>query len=704
MDTDMTRAALEQAVLAAMESAAAAPMVWGKDDCTLWCANIVRDAMGYDPAARFRGRYRTRRGANRALGNAGLLNAVRASARRHGWQRIPPALAQVGDGGMVWVQMGGRQVLATVICRARGWFVGRTERGFSAVAAERVAVAWSVLPDALSQGPGPRVSLGSWRPHKQGTTAVAHEPISAAIGLTDLIVGIFSTSAAVAGAIGGGIVSATIGIVLSVGVSLVASLLRPSTGASIAAPDAVAGDSSTVLGGTSDVSAASSAQFTERQSVPFKRVIVGRTYVGGALFFEQVSPPYLTQGVLINHGPIDGIEKVFIGTDELAFTTISPNTIMTPVAVDGQPDYPGHLRVSLRYGSATQATDPLILARYPNVGATFQQLGIATAVYEYNFGTNQADFIATWGNVSRPTAFTVARGVVVYDPRDPTQSLTDETTWKWSNNATLVQAWYLTRAFGGRIPKASIRWDKIATSANWDDTLMGCNDGTLIAKHTIDGVITLSQQPFAVMQDFLTANRGMVLESGGSMWIESSQPKTSIVTIHDRILAGGITYQAGPQKADLVNKLQVRFVSPDQDYQIVDGPILSRTDLQTADGEVLTATLALNYTTDQRRAQRLQKCFLESSRLGRTLQITVNLSLMATAAINSADELVGSVVTFNSQLFSNANGDYMVTAVGFADDCTTLSLALAQYDPTIETNWNPETDEQPFVLADINLS
>jgi hypothetical protein len=77
---------------------------------------------------------------------------------------------------------------------------------------------------------------------------------------------------------------------------------------------------------------------------------------------------------------------------------------------------------------------------------------------------------------------------------------------------------------------------------------------------------------------------------------------------------------------------------------------------------------------------------------------------MATVALNSAEELVGNVVTFNSQLFSNANGDYLVTAVGFADDCTTLSLALAQYDPTIETNWNPETDEQPFVLADINTS
>ena len=180
-----------------------------------------------------------------------------------------------------------------------------------------------------------------------------------------------------------------------------------------------------------------------------------------------------------------------------------------------------------------------------------------------------------------------------------------------------------------------------------------------------------------------------------SMWIESSRPKTSIVTIHDRILASGIKYQSARAKSETVNKLQVRFVSPDQEYQLADGPILDRTDLQAIDGEVLPATLALKYTQDHRRAQRLQKLFLLQSRLGRTITCSVDISLMAIAA----DELVGSVVTVDSQLFSKVNGFYLVTAVGFSDDCTTLSLALTEYDPTLESQWNPEVDEQPFELS-----
>ena len=167
-------------------------------------------------------------------------------------------------------------------------------------------------------------------------------------------------------------------------------------------------------------------------------------------------------------------------------------------------------------------------------------------------------------------------------------------------------------------------------------------------------------------------------------------------------MAGGVTYQAAKQITDKVNKLQVRFVSPDQDYQVVDGPILDRTDLQAIDGQPLTATLALNFTQDHRRAQRLQKAFLLSTRLAGTITCTVDIRLMAIASQNAQEELIGSVLTVDSSLFSKMNGTYIVTAVGFADDCTTLSLALARYDATIETNWNPETDEQPFVLATVN--
>lgn len=683
MDRNLVRKQLEAGVAAAMEQASRNIMQWGKDDCALWSADIVRPVLGYDPAVRFRGRYTTRNGARRVLGPKGLEGAMRAAARRHKWKRIDPSMAGPGDAGLAWtvVEIPGKpaaRVLATVICRAPGWFVGRNEKGFTALRASDVLLAWSVL-GGVDNVQGSRVALAA-RGGVLRRPEPAYEPISAAIGLSALL------SGTILAGWGGTIVA----VGLSVAVSLASSLLQPQVGAGL---------------GIDDTANAKGAQYTERQPLPVKRAIVGRAYVGGALFFEEVKPPYLTMGVLINHGEIDAVERVFVGTNELSFPYIAQNQILTPVDVAGQPAYPTRLLASFRYGSASQTRDLLIAQDYTSVDSTFRQQGIATGVYRFHYGTDSDDHVALWGQVFRPNMYVVARGARCYDPREPTQSVDDESTWRWTNNATLVQTWYLTRTWGGRVPTSKIRWDKIKDSASYDDELMACADGTLIKRHTIDGVVTLNQRPYEVMQNMLTANRARVVESGGEIWVSSSRPKTPIATIHDRILASGIKYQAAKAKRDLVNKLQVRFVSPDQDNQLVDGPILNRTDLQASDqdNEVLPGTIALNYTQDHRRAQRLQKAALDTSRLSGTLTCSVDLRFMAMPGV-AANELIDQVITFDSELFGIANGDYLVAAVGFSDDMTTLDLALSRYDGTIETAWNPSVDEQPFTLADVNVS
>lgn len=127
LDRAEPRKALERALLAKMGTAG--EMQWGKDDCALWCANILKDALGYDGAERFRGRYRTRIGARRVLGKGGLASALRAAARKHKWRRIKVGQEQVGDIGILMLG----EVPVTVICRASGWFVARNETGWSAM-------------------------------------------------------------------------------------------------------------------------------------------------------------------------------------------------------------------------------------------------------------------------------------------------------------------------------------------------------------------------------------------------------------------------------------------------------------------------------------------------------------------------------------------------------------------------------------------
>lgn len=199
MDSFVTRTQLERAVLAGMDRACERPMQWGVDDCALWVADILKEAFGRDFAAKFRGRYQSRRGAMRVLGRGGLLKAVRTAARSRRWKRIHPSGAKPGDVGLAWTLFEGKPVLATAVCRAPGWFVARNERGFSAVPADKVAVTWSVLDDyepATRRGL-PRLS----KPWEPPTSAVCHEPVSTGVAILSLL-GITGAPTLVAGAVG----------------------------------------------------------------------------------------------------------------------------------------------------------------------------------------------------------------------------------------------------------------------------------------------------------------------------------------------------------------------------------------------------------------------------------------------------------------------------------------------------------------------
>ncbi len=852
MGARLIRARLEAELVKAIDRACAEPMRWGHDDCALWCADVLRAALRCDPGARFRGRYDDQAGAHRVLGKGGLGNALRTAGRAHAWRRIDPALAQVGDIGVVELY----GVRSCVLCRAPGRFVGRNENGVTVVPAAAVQICFKVAPHVRRARPelGRRIAMPAvhLRPRLVDTSAVAHEPISLSIGLAE-----FFTLAASATTI----INTVVGVGLSIGLSYAASALLQRGNQPITADQGGAPNDPSI-------------RYNTRQPIPPKRIIYGTAQVGGALFFEEKRNPFLYQGLLICAKPITRFRKLWIGSNELSFASLAPGGLLTPQSVVGQPNYASRLTTSLRLGATNQAIDPLLAREFPglsgklvssadgtpignmttngglaaafdgniaqgfaacatlngtgslsgqigkdwgsgvtrivngfritgpsnsginisdgtdrtitlklqgstdnfsssivdlvsvpatlyanspsnntgcfaggsdpNVASAFRyhrvlitetngaagshnlyvaeceffekngsdqflQLGAATAVMRYHFGADQTEYTNLWGQQQRPNPIFLVDGIAVpdprksgniveYDPTDPVAVAAAEATWSWSNNAALCQAHYLTQPFGGRIDPRKVDWDKVARAADYDDGLISTNEGNLIRRGTIDGLITLNQSPADVISSMLSANRGFVLESAGKVWVSSSEPRTPVATIHDRIISGGIEYRAAKPKRDLINRLKVRFVAEDREYQTVDGPVLDRLDLQAADEELLEGVLDLPFTLDNRRAQLRQKQFIETARLGRRLTCIVDVELLACAA----DELVGNSITFSSDLFPQFNGEYLVENWGFTDQFGQISLSLSEYDAGIESDWNPAADQQPFTLAPLD--
>ena len=453
-------------------------------------------------------------------------------------------------------------------------------------------------------------------------------------------------------------------------------------------------------------------RINRRQPTPHKKIIYGLAETGGDMFFEEAKAPYLTHGFMHCAREIEGFVRCRIGTDVIAVLTtteflptdqiITPQGRLVDGAITASPDYATNLRLSLRTGSTTQVIDPLLDADFTSLEADFRQRGIATAVLRYKWpGTTYDDRQAMWGDGQAPNPLFLIKGVRVYDPRDPTQSRDDESTWQWSDNASLIIADYLRQPYGGRIDAAKIDYDRVAEAADYDDELVGTTtDGEMIRRHTINGVVTMNQAPSEVLRSMLSANRGRVCEQAGTFWVSSSRPKEPVLTIDDSMLAGGIDYQPAKPKRDLLNRVFSRFIASERDYQQVDGPVHDRTDLQATDGEIFAATLSLPFTLDHRRVQRLQKQYLETARLGKMLTLRVSLDAMAI----SETELLDEVITFDSDLFSPANGNYRVVSVGFAENYAAVELNLSEYDGNIESDWVPADDEQPFEISDLDLT
>lgn len=148
MDANLIRDRIAEEIERAIDRAEGRVVAWGSDDCMMWAANILRDALGHDPAEPFRNRYSCHTDALKVIGEGGLPAAVRRQCKALGWRGIRKReTAEIGDFGVMRNLTTGDHscVLRYNTDRAgRGFWIGRADRGVALVPTDRVPVAWRV--------------------------------------------------------------------------------------------------------------------------------------------------------------------------------------------------------------------------------------------------------------------------------------------------------------------------------------------------------------------------------------------------------------------------------------------------------------------------------------------------------------------------------------------------------------------------------
>ena len=138
----ITRDRLIEAV-DAMKARSLGPVEWGTSDCLMVVADALRDVVGIDIAAKFRGCYHDQQGCAdhlTSLGYSSIAEAVGAEALALGWTQIDPLDAIPGDAGVVAI----RDVQGCAMLHRSGLWLARSVRGFVALPARHVVCAFRI--------------------------------------------------------------------------------------------------------------------------------------------------------------------------------------------------------------------------------------------------------------------------------------------------------------------------------------------------------------------------------------------------------------------------------------------------------------------------------------------------------------------------------------------------------------------------------
>jgi|GEM_PF-3017356 len=429
-----------------------------------------------------------------------------------------------------------------------------------------------------------------------------------------------------------------------------------------------------------------------KQSIPPQRLILGRATTGGALFFYRAKKPYIWYGILLAAHEVDGFENLFINGHTVF---IGPDGFATSEPFrDGTRKY---IEVSFRNGTIDQAIDPIIARDFPDMPATFRQRGHATIVIKAHFGFGDdyeakvEDHKRVYGDQGSLSPLVRLRGARMPDLRKPGVSLGAPSTWIWTDNAPLCLAKYLTHQWPDTqlISPDRLDWDAFMLAADEADRWETSKDGTTFHRHTVNGVVQSTDDPWDVIENFKVAMGGHVIVERGKVYPIIRARREPKATLHQNMIVGGLEYTSEPRDRELVNIVKPTFVSPEREFQEVEGPTLRREDLIVIDGKPRESSLRGAFVEDHRRIQRFAQAQLNWARDGRTLSVGATMEALSwTVGEVYRVHLLGAL--------ARVNGLYELVSKDWDDRMGGYKLHFIGYDPAA-TDFDPQ-DEQDFTI------
>lgn len=324
-----------------------------------------------------------------------------------------------------------------------------------------------------------------------------------------------------------------------------------------------------------------------RQSIQDRSKSYGRVRTGGPVAFWRLKSGKRYVAVLFNTGEIDAVESTYLNETEV---TLNGSGYVT----NGQfsSDGASMIRVDHFRGAPGQTAHPYLTAAFTEWTSDHKLTDIAGAVMVCQ-NPKPEDFGKVYSSGREPTISSVYRGSKVFDPRDNTQTFGDASTYKWTLNAALIVADWITSPDGF---DQEVDWDEVADEADVADSTIRNRSGDYIAKWQLSGTYYFSQTREEVRKNLAIACDAWFYDrADGKVGFKLGRWMEPHVTIRPEHI-NSIKLGEGQDGEVRNNALSVEYVEPAAGYRQYPSAAVTITDGEAYNQGSVAAHWVPNHT------------------------------------------------------------------------------------------------------------
>ncbi len=415
--------------------------------------------------------------------------------------------------------------------------------------------------------------------------------------------------------------------------------------------------------------------------------LFGHRRVGGPIVFTGKSNGKTYIVIEIAGAPVAAINAVFINNAPASIDG-SGNVLDTPW-YDGS----GHYSLNIKVYDGTQTTvDSAMTAAFPNWTSQFvgKQIAYARIVIDT---TGNSSFFANSYKAGVPDFTFDVSGFACYDPRDGTQVLATPSTWKYTNNAALINANYLVHVLGMNLPTSYVDWTSVGAAADICDQTVSLASGGTEQRYTASLAWNTKERHEVVLDRIGLAHAGGAYFVGTKYLVRSGAWRASSAMITPDVYAPGdqtvLQFSDTQPIANLCNGVRGNFTSPMHNWEARDYPYFKDAAAISADGANYWLDLNFDAVTSPTQAQRLAKIAYMVARYGFPAAVDLQFSqfnITAEDVVTINDALAGFSGTTFRVLDDRLDGNFL------------LHLQL-QYEDSTFYDWTAASEEQSFAAV-----